>query len=56
MTPSQTAKQLGCKSLVQVSEVTEIHINTLKGWHKRKPKLFEIICLGVLEKLKNGNS
>lgn len=53
MTPSKTAKRLGCKSLVQVSEVTKVHVNTLKGWHKEKPELFEVVCLGVVFKLAN---
>ncbi|AIM40777.1 hypothetical protein PR08_gp20 [Idiomarinaceae phage Phi1M2-2] len=47
MTPSQKAKSLGCKSLAQVVETSGQSIQTLINWHHNKPKLFEVVCLGV---------
>lgn len=49
MTPSQKAKELGCKSLLQVAEKTEQSEQTLINWFKnpKKRKLFEIVCKGV---------
>jgi hypothetical protein len=48
MTPSQTAKQLGCKSLSQVSQLTGTSLQTLSNWHKDKPELFRVVCTGVV--------
>lgn len=53
MTPSKTAKELGCKSLAQVSQLTGIPVSTLKDWHRQKPVTFEKLCNLVA---KNGNS
>jgi hypothetical protein len=49
MTPSQRAKELGCKSLAQVAEKTEQSERTLINWfnNPKKRKLFEIVCIGV---------
>ncbi|AUR90107.1 hypothetical protein NVP1137O_53 [Vibrio phage 1.137.O._10N.261.46.B5] len=49
MTPSQKAKELGCKSLAQVAEKTEQSERTLINWfnNPKKRKLFEITCRGV---------
>jgi hypothetical protein len=47
MTASQKAKQLGCKSLTQVSELTGASLQTLTNWHKNKPDLFYVVCVGV---------
>lgn len=49
MTPSQRAKELGCKSLAQVAEKTEQSERTLINWfnNPKKRKLFEIVCRGV---------
>lgn len=44
MTPSKTAKELGCKSLAQVSELTGIPVSTLKDWHKQKSVTFQKLC------------
>lgn len=50
MTPSQTAKYHGCKSLAELSRVTRQSEQTLINWHKHKPELFEVVCLGVAHK------
>lgn len=49
MTPSQKAKELGCKSLAQVAKETEQSERTLINWfnNPKKRKLFEIVCRGV---------
>lgn len=49
MTPSQKAKELGCKSLLQVAEKTGQSEQTLINWFKNPKKrvLFEIVCKGV---------
>lgn len=47
MTPSQTAKHHGCKSLAELSRVTRQSEQTLINWHKHKPELFDVVCLGV---------
>lgn len=46
MTPSQQAKAAGLKSLLQVSELTGVSIQTLSNWAKNKPKLFRAVLLG----------
>lgn len=47
MTPSQTAKSLGCKSLAQVSQQTGIPRRKLERWHKMYPETFKKLCLLV---------
>lgn len=49
MTPSQKAKELGCKSLTQVAKETEQSERTLINWfnNPKKRKLFEVVCRGV---------
>lgn len=47
MTPSKQAKELGCKSLVQLSNETGIPQRTLKDWHYKKPEAFRKLCLLV---------
>ena len=49
MTPSQKAKELGCKSLLQVAEKTGQSEQTLINWfnNPKKRVLFEIVCKGV---------
>lgn len=44
MTPSQTAKQLGCKSLAQVSRETKTPIRTLRDWFTSRPLVFRALC------------
>jgi hypothetical protein len=48
MTPSQTAKALGCKSLSQVAQLTGVSLQTLSNWHKDKPELFKVVCIGTV--------
>lgn len=47
MTPSQTAKSLGCKSLAVVSQETGIPRRKLERWHKMYPETFKKLCLLV---------
>jgi|TARA_R100001480_G_scaffold46963_2_gene60059 hypothetical protein len=52
VTPSKQAKELGLKSLTQVSELTGQSLQTLTNWFNDKPYLFEIVLLGCVVKLK----
>ena len=45
MTPSQTAKALGCQSLAQVSKASGVPIQTLRDWHGSRPWVFEACCM-----------
>ena len=54
MTPAQTIKHHGLKSLTQVSELTGQSAQTLINWHKHKPQLFKIVILGCIAKLHPG--
>jgi len=47
MTPSQTAKHHGCKSLAEIVRQTKQSAQTLTNWHKHKPELFIVVCVGV---------
>jgi len=47
-TPSQAAKALGCKSLSQVTQLTGVSLQTLSNWHKDKPELFKVVCIGTV--------
>jgi hypothetical protein len=47
MTASQKAKQLGCKSLKQITDKTGASLQTLTNWHHHKPDLFYVVCVGV---------
>ena len=53
MTASQQAKTMGLKSLTEVAEHTGASLQTLINWHNNKPKLFNVVCLGVGTKLIN---
>lgn len=54
MTASQKAKSLGV-TMVQVRDALGqnknghplVSLQTLNNWHKNKPALFEVVCLGV---------
>lgn len=48
MTPSQQAKAAGLKSLLAVSEITGVSLQTLTNWHKNKPKLFSVVLAGCV--------
>ena len=52
---SAEAKALGCKSLAEVSRVTDVGYVTLHGWHKKRPELFRTICIGVTAIEKAGD-
>ena len=55
MTPSKQAKELGLKSLTQVSELTGQSLQTLTNWHKNKHELFIIVLIGCKAKINSGN-
>ena len=46
MTASKQAKELGLKSLTQVSELTGQSLQTLTNWFHDKPELFNVVLLG----------
>lgn len=50
MTPAQQAKAAGLKSLLEVSELTGVSIQTLSNWAKNKPKLFSVVLAGCVVK------
>ena len=52
MTASKQAKELGLKSLTQVSELTGQSPQTLTNWFNHKSELYEIVLLGCLHKTK----
>jgi hypothetical protein len=54
MTASKKAKELGLKSLTQVSELTGQSLQTLTNWFNDKPELFEVVLLGCKAKLDTG--
>jgi hypothetical protein len=45
MTPSERAKELGCKSLAHVVKVTEQSEQTLINWFRSRPKVFDACCM-----------
>ena len=51
MTASKQAKELGLKSLTQVSELTGQSLQTLTNWFNDKPELYEVVLLGCVAKL-----
>lgn len=52
MTPAQTAKHYGLKSLTQVSEITGTSLNTLTNWHRDKPMLFHVVLVGCMSEVR----
>lgn len=51
-TPTETAQELGAESLRMMEKVSGQSKQTLINWHKNKPKLFELVAMGVAEKIK----
>jgi hypothetical protein len=51
MTPAQQAKAAGLKSLLQVSELTGVSIQTLSNWAKNKPDLFRVVIVGATSEI-----
>ena len=49
MTPAQQAKAAGLKSLLEVSELTGVSIQTLSNWAKNKPDLFGVVLAGCVD-------
>ena len=56
MTPSQQAKAAGLKSLLQVSEITGVCVQTLTNWHKNKPALYAVVIAGCVSIVEKGES
>lgn len=54
MTASKKAKELGAKSLAQVSEVYGCTPQNLSYMYRNSPDKFEIVVLGVVSKLINN--
>lgn len=52
MTPSQQAKEVGLKNLLQVQQITGVSAQTLTNWHRDKHELFKIVLLGCLTSIK----
>ena len=48
MTPSKQAKAAGLKSLAEMSEISQVSINTLRNWHKDKPQRFRVMLAGCV--------
>lgn len=48
-TPSERAKELGCRSLAQVVKVMEMPERTLHDWFKNYPKRFDMACVYTRE-------
>ncbi|MGL5729338.1 MAG: hypothetical protein ACRCYD_15985 [Plesiomonas sp.] len=44
MTPSERAKELGCKSLAQVAKAVGQSVQTLINWFSSRPKVFDACC------------
>lgn len=51
VTASKQAKELGLKSLKQVSEMINKSPQTLINWYKNEPEHFEVVLLGCAAKL-----
>lgn len=49
-TAAKDAKAAGLKSLAEVSEMTGIGRETLRIWHRDRPKLFDVILAGCVAK------
>ena len=45
--PKYRAKELGCKSIGQVAEMSGVSLQTLGNWYKNKKPLFDCVCIGV---------
>ena len=56
MTPSQQAKEVGLKSLSQVSILTGVSLQTLDNWSKSKPELFKVVIAGCVALIDEQNS
>ena len=50
LSPSQQAKQYGCKSVVQVSRAIGVPVRTLYDWQRDKPTLYQAVCEWTVSK------
>ena len=46
--PSQYIKSFGIKSMKQLCDMSGVNRYTLINWHKHKPDLLKMVCLGAL--------
>ena len=52
MKPSEKCKLAGLKSLAELSQISGESVQTLNNWHKKKPRVFELVLRGAaMEKL-----
>ncbi|TKB54540.1 hypothetical protein [Ferrimonas aestuarii] len=58
MTPAQRAKSHGLESLSEMSELSQVSVNTLKRWAYDKPERFDVVAIGSVAKKYNykGNT
>ena len=54
-TAAKAAKAAGLKSLAEVSEITGIGRETLRVWHRDRPRLFDVILAGCVAKKGSGD-
>ena len=54
MKAHEQAKAYGLKRLNQLTEYTEAKAETLRRYHREKPKLFKALCLGVKAIIDSG--
>lgn len=47
MKPSEKCKEAGLKSLAELSDMTDVSVQTLNNWFKDKPALFDIVLTGA---------
>lgn len=47
MKPSEECKEIGLKSLVEVSRISGESVQTLCNWHKNKPFIFKAVVVSA---------
>jgi len=47
MTPSEQCKVAGLKSLIELSKISSVSVQTLINWHRDKPTLFDVLLVGA---------
>jgi len=48
LSPAQSAKQKGMKSLAEFSRIVNVSTRTLDNMHKRNPRQFEALLFGAM--------
>ena len=54
-TAADVATGAGLESLLQLSRMVDTSPQTLRNWHKKKPKLFKAVCEGAFIVWANNN-